>query len=133
MEVLAEHLRRGYASHGQPEEGARQCSGGLLQAAREKVGLDSVVGLLRDSPLDTAGRPNVVQGLLALALAESGRMDEASVLIEERSANGFGDLPDDSSLPVAECAWSEAAALSGHGSPPGAIGRTVAERRPGHR
>jgi len=112
-EVLAEEVRRWFASHGSPELGDTHRAGGLLQAAREKVGLGTVVGLLRDSPLDTAGRPIAARALLALALAESGQIDEASGLIEERSVNGFGDLPDDGALPVAECAWSEAAALSG--------------------
>jgi hypothetical protein len=65
-------------------------------------------------PPSDRSKPTVISGIIALALAEAGRMQEAAVMIDEVRANGFRDVPDDAAFPVVECTWAEAAALSGH-------------------
>jgi hypothetical protein len=107
---------RQWRSHGRAAEAEIFVNSGMLQVARERMGLAPLIPLLRAMPLQAGdpARPEVLGGLTALALAEAGALDEARALIDEKSGKAFTDLADDYALPVAQCAWAEAAAITGH-------------------
>ena len=89
----------------------------LLQQIRESEGVGGLVPILADSPgAEQEGAwsvPGPNSALLAWALAEVGRVDEARTLILANSAHGFADIPDDAGLPISRVAWAEAAAIVG--------------------
>lgn len=115
VEERAGQLLRQMTAHGRADEGRIYSDSGLLQAARERMGLEPLLDILEISPLYTETKPNAIQAIIALALAEAHRDEEALALIDQRGGVGFADMPDDGARPVASSCWAEAAALVGHG------------------
>jgi class 3 adenylate cyclase len=105
-----------------------------LEAARERSGLEPLIEFLKSwlLPPGDRSKPTAIPGVIALALAEAGRTQEARVMIDDVGANGFRDIPDDAALPVVECTWAEAAALSGHLRACGALYARMAPRSDTH-
>jgi len=91
----------------------------MLQQVRETDGVGAVVDVLqRDPNLEVErerGVPGVRTALLAWALADAGRLDEAADLVRTNSGRGFTDMPDEAALPITRVAWAEAAVLVGDG------------------
>ena len=114
VEACAGQLLRQGRAHGRGAEAQIYADSGLVQAARERFGLESLLDLLRASALYSEAKPNVIQAVITLALAEAGREAEARAVIDRRGSGGFADIPDDAALPVAESCWAEACALVGH-------------------
>ena len=89
----------------------------LFQQIRESDGVGGLVQVLADIPGAEQERawsvPGPSSALLAWALAEAGRLDEARAMTQANSAHGFADIPDDAGLPITRVAWSEAAAVVG--------------------
>lgn len=54
--------------------------------------------------------PGALDGMLALALCDAGRADEALELVVDNSHNDFVDISDDGARPVAVAMWCEAVA-----------------------
>lgn len=73
-----------------------------------------MIEILPAMPIATQSKPDAITAVVALAMVEAGRREEARVLIDERGGNDFRDMPDDAAVPVGQCAWSEAAAMCGH-------------------
>jgi hypothetical protein len=115
-EALADVLERESRQHDNVQEMQIYVSSARVEAARERSGLEPFIAFLETMPLRPSdkGRPTAIPGITALALAEAGRFQEARLMIDEVSANGFRDIVNDAALAVVECTWGEAAALSGH-------------------
>jgi tetratricopeptide (TPR) repeat protein len=107
---------RQWTAHGRAGEAQIYSTAGLLQTTRERAGMGPLIEPLRAFEVGRpdATEPRVTDGLLAQALAEAGRLDESRTLIDERGANHFLDIPDDSARPVALPAWIEAASRTRH-------------------
>jgi len=114
VEVQAAQLLRQMSAHGHSGEARVYSDSGMLQAAREKTGLTPFIEIAKMAPSFKDAKPNAIQAIAALALAEAGRHAEVRVLIDEHGGAGFADLPDEAALPVALCCWGEAASRAGH-------------------
>lgn len=114
VEASATELGRLWTSHGRGLEAQVYQNSGLLQAAREKTGLEPLLDLLVGNPLYNPNKPGAITGIMALALAESGQLDRTRDHIETFGAHDFADIADDAAQPVAHSTWAEAAALVRH-------------------
>ena len=95
VEASATELGRLWTSHGRGLEAQVYQNSGLLQAAREKMGLEPLLDLLVENPLYNPNKPGAITGIMALALAESGQLDRTKDHIEAFGANDFADIAND--------------------------------------
>ena len=110
-----EEVKRIWVAHNVPETDT-YCDGLHYQIARERGLMDYVADMVMASAaeLETDGKPRVRSALAALALAESGRLEDAAMLLDERGARGFVDIPDDAAMGITLAAWAETAARVRH-------------------
>jgi class 3 adenylate cyclase len=109
-EAATVELQRQWSSHGRAAEAQIQFMSGMLQSAREKAGLEPLIGALLALPMNTEAKPNGIQAIVTLALVQAGRAEEARARVDSLGIHGFTDIPDDAALPVSECFWAEALA-----------------------
>jgi class 3 adenylate cyclase len=110
-----EDFRARWTARGIPETAAYY-DGLQYQLARERgllkaTGARLATGLLTRSP---GPRPDVLAALAALTFMEAGLLEDARAVVDERSGNDFGDVPDEAALPIAWAGWAEATAATGH-------------------